>query len=76
MSRSPACTICVWLLAGIVGNASGDALSELPARWQGLLQTVDEADISGTEPAVLQTLAEARQVTAVLLADPGATGRQ
>ena len=76
LPRLPACTICIWLLGGIVGNASGDALSELPMHWQELLQAVDETDISGAEPAVLQTLAEARQGTAALLVDPGATGRQ
>ena len=63
--------LSLWLLTCLFGSAWGDGLSELPTRWQGRLQAVDQAEVSGAEPTVRQALDEARQGVAASLADPG-----
>jgi tetratricopeptide (TPR) repeat protein len=48
-------------------SATGDALSELPARWQGDLIPIEEADISGAERLMKEAVAESREEVAGLL---------
>jgi tetratricopeptide (TPR) repeat protein len=51
-------------------QASADALSEPPERWQGTLTPVQEVDISGAERLMQQAIAEARAEVAALLIEP------
>lgn len=61
------------LLAGILGCLPviglGDTLSELPQPWQGRLQPIAEADLSGAEPYARKVIANQRSEVARLLSD-------
>jgi tetratricopeptide (TPR) repeat protein len=54
-------------LALASAQVQGDALSELPAPWEGALAPVAEIDISGAEPLMREAVAEARAEVAGLL---------
>ncbi len=49
-----------------------DALSELPAQWQGRLIAIPESDVSGAEPLMQQAISEARREVAKYLRAPEA----
>jgi len=60
------------------GLAAADPLSELPTVWQGRIEALPEADISGAEPAARRAMADARSGVNALLADaeaPALAGR-
>jgi len=67
----------LWLLLGLPlwiwalpGTSGADALSQLPARWQGALIPIAEADVSGAERLMQEALTEARRAVAKLLESP------
>jgi tetratricopeptide (TPR) repeat protein len=68
-SASLRVSLLLILTLACCGVVWADPLSELPSHWQEKLKSVPEADISGAEPVVQQTLTSARKQTAELLAD-------
>lgn len=65
----------LWLwLAAAPSLSLADALSELPAPWQGELIPIDEADISGAERLMQEAVTEARREVARLLTSAGESG--
>lgn len=53
-----------------------DNLTDLPTRWNNLLQPLPDPDISGAEPAARQAMIEARAATAKALMDPSTEAKQ
>lgn len=61
--------LALWLGAGPLPTWA-DALSELPAQWQGRLFPIEDADISGAERLMREAIPEVRRAVAELLTSP------